>query len=106
MCGKDMRRRQRGMAAEIDFRRWGEPAQTPAIPIAAGKCRFRQIVLAGDCLHQMVGQPRVENENGGRIATKQAVGEGIYLIHAQRLRHCRYYIFRIYIFLSATSSIR
>jgi hypothetical protein len=53
----DKPRSQRRMPAQIDFGRRSEPAQPVTLPLGHEKRGFRQIVLGGDRLHYIIGQP-------------------------------------------------
>lgn len=71
------------MAAEIDFMDGREPAQVPAAAVRPGEGGFREIVLVGDRLHRRLGQPVVQDEDGGRVAGEHLVGERVDLMHRQ-----------------------
>ncbi len=77
-----MRRGERGVAAHVDFRGRGEPAQGP-VGVPAGRQRagergFGQVDLGGDLLEPGVrGEFPVEEQDPGGVAAEGAVGEGI-----------------------------
>jgi hypothetical protein len=73
------------MAAEINFRRRRKPTQPVPIALGHEEGSFRQVVLGGDCLHDIVGQPFFERAHCRRIAGERPVGEGIDLV--QRNAH-------------------
>ncbi len=65
------------MATERNFGGRGEPADMPALPFTDHKGCFRQVVLGGDVLHQLVRQPAVEPIDHGRVAGKRAMAKGV-----------------------------
>ena len=65
------------MAAKGNFACRREPADRKRVTLAQDKGGFRQVVLGCDGLHQIVGQGRVQHHDGGRVARKETVGEGI-----------------------------
>jgi len=75
---------QRCVAAEVHLRRRREPAQTKAVVLGDEECGIGEVVLLGDGLHQRIRQPRGERAYSGRIAAKEALGEGVDLVHGQR----------------------
>jgi hypothetical protein len=75
-----MRRRQGGVAAEIDFRYRGEPAQVIALWRRHEERGFREVVFRGDGLQQDVVEPVRERANGGRVAVEDLAGEGVDLV--------------------------
>jgi hypothetical protein len=57
MIEKDMRRRQRGMAAEINLDCRCKPAKLERFPFANKESRFGQIIFSADTLHDMFIEP-------------------------------------------------
>ena len=71
-----------GVPAEIDLMRWSEPAQIPcSVWTSFDKGRFGKVIFLSDRQHQGVCQPVIENENCGRVPSKEMVGEGVDLKH-------------------------
>ena len=68
------------MAAEIDLGGRREPAQPVTAALGHEEGGFRQIVLGGDRLHDVVGQPFFERAHGRRIAGERPLGEGVDLV--------------------------
>ena len=66
------------MAAQFDLDCRGEPAEVKTVgagPDEEG--RFRQSILKRDALHDLVRQPVFERHDSGRVAGKDAIGEGV-----------------------------
>ena len=80
-----MARGERGVAAQRDLDRRGEPAQF-VIGLAAGgghdEGGLGEVVLGRDRLQRRIVEPRVERHHRRRIAGERAVGEGIDLDEA------------------------
>src|SRR4029078_5254602 len=85
-----MARRQRRLAAQFDLDRWGKPAQV-VIGIVAFRGDeergFAEVILLGNRLHDMVGQPLVQRHDRRRVAGERAGGEGIDLEEGQSGGH-------------------
>ncbi|MNJ65941.1 hypothetical protein D3C77_619820 [compost metagenome] len=71
------------MPTQRHLGRRGEPADMPGIRFAHQERRFRQVVLGGDTLHLLVGQPLLKAIDDRRIAAEGAVAEGIDLVERQ-----------------------
>jgi hypothetical protein len=71
---------QGGMATEGDLGRGGEPAQLETILHFHQEGGFGEIVLSGDGLQKVVGEPGFEDADGGRIAGEGFAGKSVDLL--------------------------
>src|SRR5262249_58692752 len=78
---------QRGVAAQIDFHRRCEPAQSIAVAFGLKISRLRQVYLCRQLLHPVLATRLVEQADGRRVAGKLLTGKGI--DDVQRHRHWR-----------------
>ncbi len=83
----NIRRCKRRVAAQLDLAAGSEPAQAVAAAVLYAESCFREIVLDGDLLHQLVVEPLVHYAHRRRISGKYLVGERIYniLLHVNYL---------------------
>ena len=75
-----MRACQGGVTAQINLCARRKPTQGKAIASGDDKSRFRELVLLGNGLQQVIVEPVVERANRCRIAFEALVGKGIYLV--------------------------
>jgi len=75
--GQDIRRAQRGMAAQIDFAPRRKPAQAVVVPFFYGKRRFGQVIFNGNALHDVIWQPFLHDTHGSRVALEHFLCKGI-----------------------------
>jgi hypothetical protein len=80
---KDVSGRERCMPAEINLMKRREPPKVPACRTCANECRLGKIIFGCDVLHHGIRQPFIENQNGRRLAAKNVVGKGVYLVHGE-----------------------
>lgn len=82
--------REGGVTAQIHFHLRGKPAQTKAIGPPGKIGRFGEIILRGNLLKHVIGEPILQNTDPGGIAAEGMSREGIDVIvryaHAQRLK--------------------
>ena len=79
-----VRARERRVAAEIDLDRRREPAQVVAVRLADEERGLGEIHLPRHVLHPHRLGGRGEDADGGGIARKGAIREGVYLSNAER----------------------
>jgi hypothetical protein len=65
------------MTAKIDFELGREPAKFEPVVDSSSKCRLGKIHFGGDGLHPLGVSFPVEQANGGGIARKRFVREGV-----------------------------
>jgi hypothetical protein len=65
------------MAAELDFDRWREPAQTVVLSLGMEKSGLGQIHLPGHELHPAGLGRRREQTHGRRVAGKRLLGKSV-----------------------------
>ena len=77
------------VTAEIDLDRRREPAQVIiAVPAFHQIGGFRQIILEGNGLHDLIAEPTAQRTDCRWIALEGSGGEGIDLVHGNALAHC------------------
>src|SRR5262249_5574221 len=74
---EDVRRGQRGVAAQVHFAFRGEPAQVEMVGLPDEEGRLREIHLPGDGLQPAILSPGREQADRRRIAGEGAVSEGV-----------------------------
>src|SRR5579864_6575390 len=79
-----MRARQRGVAAQIHFAGWSEPAQVEPVGLAHQERGFREIHLACHVLHPGGIAPRGQNTDCRRITRERLGSESVDLNDRQR----------------------
>jgi hypothetical protein len=71
------------MSAQLDFDARRKPAQPPARSFRYEEGGFSEIVLRGDRLQQVIGQPLGQGADRCRIAAEEPRSEGIDYIERQ-----------------------
>ncbi|MNZ92330.1 hypothetical protein D3C78_1113520 [compost metagenome] len=78
--------RQGRMAAQWHLHLRCEPADAPAFALPHHERGLGKVVLGGDVLHQLIGQPAIQPIDDCRVAAEGTVGEGIHLMELES--HC------------------
>jgi len=71
------RRGQRSVSAQLDLETRGKPAKLVMIALAHEEGSLGQVVLCGNGLHLIIGQPAIERAHSRGIAAEDGVGEGV-----------------------------
>ncbi|MNP66701.1 hypothetical protein D3C76_1624410 [compost metagenome] len=72
--------RQGRVTAQRHFGGRRKPADVPDLPLAHHKRRFGEVVLGGNFLHQVIGEPGVEPIDHCRVATERLIAERVDLM--------------------------
>src|SRR5207302_3716538 len=81
---KHERRRQGGVAAQINFDSGCEPSQTKGAALPREERSLRQAVLSRDALQKFIGQPLFKWTDPRRVAAESARRERVHLIIRKR----------------------
>lgn len=74
--------RKRGVAAEVDFVAWREPANGVAVRFSYEESCFRQVVFCGDFLQACVVGAIRQTADCGWIACEELVCKSVYKIES------------------------
>ena len=83
------------MAAEVHLCIGREPAYPEHAVFGRKEGGFREVVLSGDGLHEVLGQPFSQGTHGCGVAREHLGCECIHLIHRdlhERLPPCMYFV--------------